>query len=157
MQWMGKTLMRTNTGRGHGNWLGDGLKAHPITQIWIIYCCRVTATVPKSGLSLLWCTSYTWLWRGFPRVLSPSKEPVCFWHVATHLKESQLYCAEYEVDPGVINGRNESAYFMYTLPRDQLFNVEIQFQSVFNLKFRPKFGIQLATPIPMVINLWECI
>ncbi len=45
---------------------------------------------------------------------------------------------------------------MYTLPTDQLFNLEFQFESVFNLEFQPKFGIQLGIPIPMRINLGEC-
>ncbi len=37
---------------------------------------------------------------------------------------------------------------------DQLFNLEFQVQSVFNLEFQPKFGIQ---PVPMGINLegWD--
>ncbi len=34
---------------------------------------------------------------------------------------------------------------------------EFQFESVFNLEFQPKFGIQLGIPIPMGINLGECI
>ncbi len=44
----------------------------------------------------------------------------------------------------------------YTLPMDELFNLEFQFKSVFNLEFQPKFGIQLGNPIPMGINLGEC-
>ena len=39
---------------------------------------------------------------------------------------------------------------------DELFNLEFQFKSVFNLKFQPKFGIQLGIPISMAINLGEC-
>ncbi len=39
---------------------------------------------------------------------------------------------------------------------DQLFNLEFQFESAFNLEFRPKFSIQLGIPIPMGINLGEC-
>ncbi len=31
--------------------------------------------------------------------------------------------------------------FWYTLPMDQLFNLEFQFESAFNLEFQPKFGI----------------
>ena len=38
----------------------------------------------------------------------------------------------------------------HTLP------TEFQFESVFNLEFQPKFGIQLGMPIPMGINLGEC-
>ncbi len=30
-------------------------------------------------------------------------------------------------------------------------------ESVFNLEFQPKSGIQLGIPIPMVINLGECM
>ena len=29
----------------------------------------------------------------------------------------------------------------HTLPTDKLFNLEFQFESVFNLEFQPKFGI----------------
>ncbi len=43
-----------------------------------------------------------------------------------------------------------------TLPTDQLFNLEFQFESVFNLEVQPKFGIQLRIPISMGINLGEC-
>ena len=35
----------------------------------------------------------------------------------------------------------------YTLPTDQLFNLEFQFKSVFNLEIQPKFGIQLGIPV----------
>ncbi len=42
-----------------------------------------------------------------------------------------------------------------TLPTDQLFNLEFQFESVFKLEFQPKFGIQLGNPIPIGINLGE--
>ena len=35
-------------------------------------------------------------------------------------------------------------------------NLEFQFESIFNLKFQPKFGIQLVIPLPMEINLGEC-
>ncbi len=45
----------------------------------------------------------------------------------------------------------------YTLPTDQLSNLEFQFESVFNLEFQAKFGIQLGIPIPMGINLGECM
>ncbi len=48
-------------------------------------------------------------------------------------------------------------FYAYTLPTDQLFNLEFQFESVFNLQFQPKFGIQLGIPIPMGIDLGECI
>ncbi len=44
----------------------------------------------------------------------------------------------------------------YTLPTDQLFDLEFQFESVFNLEFQTKFGIQLVIPIPTGINLGEC-
>ena len=44
-----------------------------------------------------------------------------------------------------------------TLITDQLFNLEVQFESGFNLEFQPKFGIQLGIPIPMGINLGECV
>ncbi len=44
----------------------------------------------------------------------------------------------------------------HTLPTDQLFNLEFQFESVLNLEFQPKFGIQIGIPIPMGINLGEC-
>ncbi len=40
---------------------------------------------------------------------------------------------------------------------DQLFNLEFQFGSGFYLEFQPKFGIQLGIPIPMGINLGECV
>ena len=40
-----------------------------------------------------------------------------------------------------------------TLLTVQLFNLEFQFESVFNLEFHSKFGIQ---PIPMGISLGEC-
>ena len=43
-----------------------------------------------------------------------------------------------------------------TLPTDQLFNLQFQFESVFNLEFQPKFGILLGIPISIGINLWEC-
>ncbi len=39
---------------------------------------------------------------------------------------------------------------------DQLFNLEFQFESVFNLEFKPKFGIQLGIPSPMGTNVGEC-
>ena len=42
-----------------------------------------------------------------------------------------------------------------TLPTDQLFSLEFQFESVFNLEFQPKFGIQLGIPISMGIDLGE--
>ncbi len=52
----------------------------------------------------------------------------------------------------------------YTLSTDQLFHLEFEFESVFNLEFQPKFGIsddalgiQLGIPIPMGINLGECM
>ena len=45
----------------------------------------------------------------------------------------------------------------YTLPMDQLFNLDFQFKSVFNLEIQPKFAIQLGIPISMGINLGECI
>ncbi len=45
----------------------------------------------------------------------------------------------------------------HTLQTDQLFSLEFQFESVFNLEFQPKFGIQLGIPIPMGINLGECM
>ncbi len=44
----------------------------------------------------------------------------------------------------------------YTLPMDQLFNLEFQFESAFNLEFQPKFGIQIGIPISIGINLGEC-
>ena len=44
----------------------------------------------------------------------------------------------------------------YTLPTDQLFKLEFQFESVFNFEFQPKFGIQLGIPTLMGINLGEC-
>ncbi len=44
----------------------------------------------------------------------------------------------------------------YTLPMDHLFNLEFLFKSVFNLKFQPKFGIQLGSPISIGIHLGEC-
>ncbi len=44
----------------------------------------------------------------------------------------------------------------YTLPTDQLFNLEFQFKSAFNLDFQPEFGIQLGTPILIGINLGGC-
>ncbi len=44
----------------------------------------------------------------------------------------------------------------YTLPTDQLFNLEFQFESVLNLEFQAKFGIQIGIAIPMGINLGEC-
>ncbi len=44
----------------------------------------------------------------------------------------------------------------YTLPTDQLFNLEFQFESVLKVEFQPKFGIQLGIPISMGINLGEC-
>ncbi len=47
-------------------------------------------------------------------------------------------------------------YLWYTLPTDQLFNLEFQCESVFNLKFQPKFSIQPGIPIPMGIDLGEC-
>ncbi len=37
-----------------------------------------------------------------------------------------------------------------------LFNLELQFESVFNLEIQPKFGIQLGIPISMWIHLREC-
>ena len=40
---------------------------------------------------------------------------------------------------------------------DQLLNLEFQLESVFNLEFQPKFDIQLGIPIPLGINLGECI
>ena len=40
----------------------------------------------------------------------------------------------------------------YTLPTDQLFHLEFQFQSVFNLEFQPEFGIQLGILIPKGIK-----
>ncbi len=43
-----------------------------------------------------------------------------------------------------------------TLPTDKVLKLEFQFESVFNLEFQPKFGIQLGIPIPMGINLGEC-
>ncbi len=45
----------------------------------------------------------------------------------------------------------------YTLPTDELFNLEFNFESVLNLEFQPKFGIQLRIPIPMGMNLGECM
>ena len=45
----------------------------------------------------------------------------------------------------------------HTLPTDQLLNLEIQFESVFNLEFQPKFGIQIGIPIPMGMDLGECM
>ncbi len=45
---------------------------------------------------------------------------------------------------------------IYTLPAVELFYLDFQFESVFNLEFQPKFGIQLGIPIPMGINLGEC-
>ena len=48
------------------------------------------------------------------------------------------------------------AFLVYTLPTDQPFNLEFQFESVFNLEFQPKFSIQLGIPIPMGIYLGEC-
>ena len=44
----------------------------------------------------------------------------------------------------------------HTLPKDQPFNLEFQFESVFNFEFQPKFGIQLEIPISLGINLGEC-
>ena len=35
--------------------------------------------------------------------------------------------------------------------------MEFQLESLFNLEFQPKFGIQLGIPIPIGINLGECI
>ena len=43
-----------------------------------------------------------------------------------------------------------------TLPTDQLFNLEFQFESTFNVDFQPEFGIQLGNPISMGIHLGEC-
>ena len=37
-----------------------------------------------------------------------------------------------------------------------LFNLEFQFESGFNFKFQPKFGIQHGIPIPKGIDLREC-
>ena len=51
---------------------------------------------------------------------------------------------------------NDDKSTKYTLPTDQLFNLEFQFKSVFNLEFQPEFGIQLGIPILMEINLGEC-
>ncbi len=49
------------------------------------------------------------------------------------------------VEDGYVKYLN--SYCMYTLPMDQLFNLE----------FQPKFGIQLGIPIPMGKNLGQCI
>ncbi len=49
-----------------------------------------------------------------------------------------------------------SPYIMYTLPTDQLFNLDFQFKSVFNLEFQAKFGIQHGIPTLMGLNLGEC-
>ena len=53
-------------------------------------------------------------------------------------------------------GSKQAFAKQYTLPTDQLFSLEFQFESVFKLEFQPKFGIQLGIPIPMGINLGEC-
>ncbi len=50
-----------------------------------------------------------------------------------------------------------SHYFYYTLSTDQLFNLEFQVESIFNLEFQPKLDVQLGIPIPMGINLGECM
>ena len=44
-----------------------------------------------------------------------------------------------------------------TLPMDQLLNLIFQFESIFNLEFQPRFGIQLRIPIPKGITLGECV
>ncbi len=46
--------------------------------------------------------------------------------------------------------------WVYTLPTDQQFRLELQFKSVFNLEFHSEFSIQLEIPILMGINLGEC-
>ncbi len=47
-------------------------------------------------------------------------------------------------------------FMAYTLPTDQLFNLEFQFEFILNLVFQPMFGIQLRISIPVRIDLGEC-
>ncbi len=41
-------------------------------------------------------------------------------------------------------------------PNGSMIQLESQFESVLNLEFQPKFGIQLGISISMGINLGEC-
>ncbi len=44
---------------------------------------------------------------------------------------------------------------IYTLPTDQLFNLEFQFESLFNFELHPKSGIQIGIPTQMGIVFWR--
>ena len=53
----------------------------------------------------------------------------------------------------VLSSANNYLHHLYTLKRDQLFNLQFQFKSAFSLDFQLKFGIQLGIPTLMGIKI----
>ncbi len=81
-----------------------------------------------------------------------------WWSEQSGLTQQSYSCAPLNVDwiyEWMATFFNFQCY-VHTLPMDQLFNLELQFESVFNLEFQPKFGIQHGIPIPIGLNLGEC-